>query len=192
MAIFIQRFSVLICALLLASCASTSITDYTDPSYTETTFHSVAVWAHTTDLNWRQDLETRMQARVHSETGATAVRAIDISPPTRAFSVDETYQLLAGANVDAAIVVVFTDSGVSQSISSDGYGNVNTYDKPWSEATVNLVDVKSGSVAWTGTAKTRGNAFADWNDIRQSAGNQVIARLLANGILPPPVNDSSK
>jgi hypothetical protein len=181
----VRGLSILVCVLLLQSCASTSLSDFTDPSYTDATFYSVAVWAKTDDLEWRQDLETGMQNRVHSVTGASAIRVIDIAPPTRGFSVEETYQLLQGANVDATIVLVFTDTGINQTYQTDGYGNLQTHNKPWGAATVDVVDVKTSAVARTGNTNTRGNAFADWDDIRQSAGNQVIKKLLAIGMLPP-------
>ena len=144
----------------------------------------------TDDLAWRQDLETGMQNRVHSKTGASVFRVIDVAPPNRGFSVEETYQLLQGANVDAAIVVMFTNTGISQSYQTDSYENLQTQNRPWGEATVNVVDVKSSIVAWTGNTKTGGNAFADWGDIRQSVGNQVIKKLLAIGMLPPVPQDS--
>lgn len=64
----------LLCLFLLQGCASTSISDYTDPSYADATFYSVAIWAKSDDLEWRQDLETKMQQRVQSHTGASAIR----------------------------------------------------------------------------------------------------------------------
>lgn len=185
----VRSLSILACVFFLQSCVSTSLSDFTDPSYADVTFYSVAIWAKTDDLAWRQDLETGMQNRVHSETGASAIRVIDIAPPTREFSVVETYQLLQGANVDAVIVIVFTDTGIKQTYHATD-GNLQTYNKPWGQATVNLVDVKSSVIAWTGSTNSRGNAFADWDDIRQSAGNEVIKKLLAIGMLPPVPKNS--
>ena len=182
----------LLCLLLLQGCASTSISDYTDPSYVDVTFYSVAIWAKSDDLEWRQDLETKMQQRVQSHTGASAIRVIDVAPPTRGFSVAEIYQLLQGANVDAAIVIVFTDKGVRQSVSSDGYGNVSTSDEPWGEATVEVVDIKSSMVAWTASTSTQGDDFTGWDDIRRSAGNRIISQLLSIGMLPPVPEGEAK
>ncbi len=183
----------LLCLFLLQGCASTSISDYTDPSYADTTFYSVAIWwAKSDDLEWRQDLETKMQQRVQSHTGASAIRVIDVAPPTRGFSVAEIYQLLQGANVDAAIVIVFTDKGVRQSVSSNGYGNVSTSDEPWGEATVEVVDIKSSMVAWTASTSTQGDDFTGWDDIRRSAGNRIISQLLSIGMLPPVPEGEAK
>ena len=155
--------------VFLYSCASTSLSSYTDPAFVGATFDSVAIWADTNDMEWRQDLETRMQQRVVSKTGAQASRLMDIAPPTRGYSVDETFQLMLGAGIQAVIVVTFTDTGINQTISGNEYG-VQTYDKPWGAASIDLYHVESGVKVWTGSASTRGNAFADWDDIRNSAG----------------------
>ena len=78
----------------LCSCVTTSLSSYTDPAFTGVTFDSVAIWADTSDLEWRQDLETGMRERVVSKTGAKAVRVIDIAPPTRGYDATEIFQLL--------------------------------------------------------------------------------------------------
>ena len=173
---------------LLCSCATTSLSSYTDPAFTGVTFESIAIWADTSDLEWRQDLETSMQERVVTKTGARAVRVIDIAPPTRDYDAIEMFQLMRGAGIEAVIVVVFTDTGVAQTVSGNEYG-VYTSEMPWAEAAVDLYQVESGAKVWTGTAKTQGDEFTDWRAIRRSAGSKVIAELLANGLLPPPIEE---
>ncbi len=171
--------------LFLSSCATTSISSYTDPAFTGVTFGSVAVWADTSDLEWRQDLETSMQERIVSTTGAKAIRTIDIAPPTRGYDAIEMFQLMQGVGVEAVIVVAFTETGVAQTVSGNEYG-IYTSDMPWAEAAVDLYQVESGTKVWTGTAKTQGGDLANWDIVRRSAGNKVITDLLANGLLPPP------
>ena len=169
----------------LCSCVTTSLSSYTDPAFTGVTFDSVAIWADTSDLEWRQDLETSMQERVVTTTGAKAVRVMDIAPPTRDYDVTEIFQLMRGVGVEAVVVIVFTETGVAQTVSGNQYG-VYTSDMPWAEAAVDLYQVESGTKVWTGTAKTQGDEFTDWEAVRRSAGSKVIAELLANGLLPPP------
>ena len=170
---------------LLCSCVTTSLSSYTDPAFTDVTFDSVAIWADTSDLEWRQNLETSMQERVVVKTGAKATRVIDIAPPTRDYDAAEIFQLIQGAGVEAVIVVALTGTGVTQVVSGNQYG-VYTSEAPWSEAAIDLYQVESGAKVWTGTAKTQGDEMTDWEMIRRSVGSKVIAELLTNGFLPPP------
>ena len=171
--------------ILLGGCVTTSLSSYTDPAFTGATFESIAVWANTSDLEWRQDLEKSMQERVVSNSGAKAVRVIDFAPPTREYDAAEIFQLMRGTGVEAVIVVAFTDTGVAQTVGGNEYG-VYTNETPWAEAAVDLYEVESGAKVWTGTAKTQGDEFTNWVDVRRSAGRKVIAELLANGLLPLP------
>lgn len=169
----------------LCSCVTTSLSSYTDPAFTGATFESLVIWADTSDLEWRQDLEAGMQERVVTKTGATAIRMMDIAPPTRDYDLTEMFQLMRGADTDAVIVVELTDTGIAQTVSGNEYG-VYTSDMPWAEATVALYEVESGTKVWTGTVKSQGDEFTDWGAVRRSAGSKIIADLLANGLLPPP------
>ena len=169
---------------LMCSCVTTSLSSYTDPAFTNITFDSVAIWVDTSDLKWRQDLETIMQERVVTTTGAKAVRVMDIAPPTRDYDVTEMFQLMRGVGVEAVVVIVFTETGVAQTVSGNQYG-VYTHDMPWAEAAVDLYQVESGIKVWTGNTKTQGDEFTDWEAVRRSAGSKVIAELLASGLLPP-------
>jgi len=173
----------------LCSCVTTSLSSYTDPAFTGATYESIAIWADTSDLEWRQDLETGMQERVVTNTGAKAIRMMDIAPPTRDYDFTEMFQLMRGADTDAVIVVELTDTGVAQAVSGNEYG-VYTSDMPWAEATVALYEVESGTKVWTGTVKTQGDEFTDWGAVRRSAGNKVIEDLLANGLLPPLIQNT--
>ena len=184
----LQIFRIATASILFAflcSCVTTSLSSYTDPAFAGITFDSVAVWVDTSDLEWRQDLESSMQERVVTNTGAKAVRVIDIAPPTRGYDASEIFELMRGAGVEAVIVVAFTETGVAQTVSGNQYG-VYTSDTPWAVAAVDLYQVESGAKVWTGTAKTQGDEFTDWEAVRRSAGSKVIAELLANGFLPPP------
>ncbi len=183
---YVLRITIVSCFFaLLCSCATTSLSSYTDPAFTGTTFESVAIWADTTDLEWRQDLETSMQERVVATTGATAIRVMDIAPPTRDYDFNDVFQLMRGDGVEAVIVITLTETGVAQSVGGNEYG-VYTSDTPWADMAVDLYQVESGAKVWTGTAKTEGDEFTDWEGVRRSAGNKVIADLLANGHLPLP------
>jgi hypothetical protein len=170
---------------LLSACASTSLTSFTDPDFVGVTFQSVAVWTDADDLEWRQDLEATMQDRILATTGAQVFRMVDIAPPTRDFDTTEVFQLMRVAGADAAIVVAFADTGVSQKVSGNQYG-VYTSEMPWANATVVLYEVESGAKVWTGTAKTQGDEFTDWAAVRRSVGRKIIDELLANDLLPPP------
>ncbi len=171
--------------VFLCSCVTTTLSSYTDPAFADVTFDSVAVWADTSDLEWRQGLETSMQERIVLETGATAVRVIDFAPPTREHDATEIFQLMQGEGVEAVIVVTLTDTGATQVVSGNQYG-VYTSEAQWAEATVDLYQLESGAKVWTGTAKTQGDDMTDWAAVRRSAGSKIIADLLANGLLPLP------
>jgi len=180
-----RPLKVAILVALLSSCASTSLSSYTDPAFTNATFDSVAIWADTKDLEWRRDLETNMQELVVTTTGAKAMRVLDIAPPTRDYNVAEVFKLMRGVGVAAVVVIAFTETGVTQSVSGNQYG-VYTTEAPWAAGAVDMYEVESGAKVWTGTTKTEGDAFTTWKGIRNSQGSKVIAELLTSGLLPPP------
>jgi hypothetical protein len=180
-------------ALSATGCATTSISDFTDPAYADMTYQSIAVWAKTEDLEWRQDLESVLQDRIVAKSGADATRVIDFAPPTRGFSNEEVLQLAQGRNIEAILVIAFTASGINQTYATNvGTGQLDTYNRPWGNAEAMLIDVQGSSIAWKGNTSTSGNGYANWETIRASAGSTLVSRLLEIGLLPQPPNEATK
>lgn len=177
--------TILISLAMLGACATTSFSSYKDPAFTDATFQSLAVFADSGDLEWRQDLETIMHDRIVATTGARAMRMVDIVPPTRDLDTSEMFQVLRAAGADAVLVVAFIDSGVTQTVSGNQYG-VYTIESPWAQADVAVYEVETGTKVLTGTAKTEGDTGADWRTVRRSAGDKIIEDLVVKGLLPPP------
>lgn len=169
---------------VVAGCASTSLSSFTDPEYTERTFRSVVVWADSADLELRQALETTLVNQLKADTGASVVRSIDVAPPTRGFSSVEIVQIFRGENIEAAITIMLADSTTPQQGGFKIFGDLSSSAIPMGAAKINLIDIDAETIAWTSTASVSGNTYASLQDARKSAARAVVRELLNIGLLP--------
>jgi len=155
-----------------AGCASTNMTSFKDPAFQNITLKRILIIANTSDLQWRQKLESRM-VEAFKDVGLDAMQSVFLFPPTRNLSNDEKVALLVQNNIDAYLSINVGESGVQDvyvpptgsTTKTKGevfvYGNRAQYEekstttveggytlsKPWAKFQSKLHDVSSGSIA---------------------------------------------
>jgi hypothetical protein len=194
-------------ALLLACVARTSVTSFVDPAYRQArSFSSVAVFALGVGLEERQTIENTVAQRL-ADHGVRAIRGIDLVPPTRQVTEEEwTHDVLA-SGAETVLIISKTGQGVShayipqtyypgatsgtaQTVGNMTFFNFNqspsytmgghTISKPRATYSAVLVNVQDGQPMWKADAKSRGNAFADYNDLGRSVGDETVDQLIAD------------
>lgn len=118
--------------------------------------------------------ETVLNDRVVKDSDASAMRVIDLAPPTCGFSNGEVVQLAQGKKVEAILVIAFTDAGIHRTY----YPGHGTDSVPWAKAEAMLIDVNASSIAWQGNTSSRADWFGNRDRIRASAGSELVSRLL--------------
>lgn len=209
----VRIFSVVAGVLLfLSGCASTSVTAYKDPNFASKTYESLAIYANTENLEWRQSLEQTMVAEINKR-GGYAVPSMSLIPPTRDYEPGEAARILFRENnIGGLITIKVGDSGVQQqwipqtgsTTTSSGtvstYGNTGTYsgtssttyqggynvNKPWAKMSTELIDLESGKKVWVASSHTGGNAYASFNTIRKSYCKKIANELQKAGLFISP------
>jgi hypothetical protein len=182
-----------------AGCASTNLTSFKDPAFHNTTFSHILIIANTSDLQWRQNLESRM-VEAFKDAGVDAVQSIILFPPTRNLSTDEKVDLLVKNNIDAYLSINVGESGV-QSVyvppigktvveGNQVYEDPNkivggnyTLSKPWANFQTSLHETSSGSTAWIANSSTGGNAYANFSTVINSYCDKVVKQLKEDGLI---------
>ena len=202
----LRTYLVLIGASVLAACtARTSVTSFIDPAYRQTqTFSSVAVFAVGVDLEEQQTIEDTVAQRF-AEHNVRAIRGIDLVPPTRRVTKEEWTQDILASGADTVLIISKTGQGVSHAYvpqtyypgstsgtaqtlggttffnfsQSPGYTTGgHTISKPRATYTAVLLNVHDGQPMWKADAKSRGNAFADFNDLGRSLAEETVDKLI--------------
>ena len=193
--------------LLLACVARTSVTSFVDPAYRQDhNFSSVAVFASGVGLEERQTIEDTVAQRF-ADHGVRAIRGIDIVPPTRQVTDKEWTQDVVASGADTVLIISKTGQGVShayipqtyypgatsgtaQTVGDMTFFNFNqspgytmgghTISKPRATYSAVLFNVQDEQPMWKADAKSRGSAFADYNDLGRSVADETVDRLIAD------------
>ena len=202
----LRKWLVLVAATMLLACtARTSITSFVDPAYRQThTFPSVAVFAMGVGLEERQTIEDTVAQRF-ADHGVRAIRGIDVVPPTRQVTDKEWTQDVLASGADTVLIISKTGQGVShayvpqtyypgatsgtaQTVGDMTFFNFNqnpgyttgghTISKPRVTYSAVLFNVQNGQPMWKADAKSRGNAFADYNDLGRSVADETVDQLI--------------
>ncbi len=72
--------------VLIAGCASTNITGYSDPAYSGTEYDSTVVFASNLDLEKAADLESSI-CNEFSDRGVSCTTFLSLFPPTRGHTI---------------------------------------------------------------------------------------------------------
>ncbi|ANO50685.1 hypothetical protein [Woeseia oceani] len=173
----------IIAVVLAAGCASTELSSYIDPEYVDRSFNSVVVWSDWPEIEGREILETILAEEIRAVTQASVVRSIDVAPPTRQFSSDEIVAVFLGQGINGAITIQLSDSQV---LSKGGFNmfGFGTSAVQIGAARINLVDIETGIIAWTGLASVSGNRYATVEMARRSAAKEIASELANLGLLP--------
>ncbi|MBN1397199.1 MAG: hypothetical protein JXA06_04120 [Bacteroidetes bacterium] len=188
-------------------CASTNITSFIDPDYKTTNFTRVLIIANLSDLQWRQQIESRL-VQEFRDNGIFALEGINLFPPTREFTEQEKIDLLIQNKIDSYILIDVGETGTEQvyipqtgsSTKTEGsvsvHGKTTTYSeetrttnyggytvsKPWAKFDAKLFDVSNGQNAWIASAFTSGNAYANHNTVINSFCGKTVKQLIKDGV----------
>lgn len=196
-------FYLLIVFGFLASCATTRITAFKDPNFTDKTFHRILVVAPFSDMEYR-DVTEKQFVYWLSFYSAEAVSSIRIMPPTRTYSEEEYNKAIMKNNIEAVLVVTITDAYTSEvfvpgstrtnaratlmgnyidfssrTTQSPGY----FISKPRAKFEMRLFDVASGNTAWVASSLTKGGALADFETLINSLSWNAASQLRHDGML---------
>lgn len=195
-------------ASLLVGCASTKMTTYKDPEFENVVYKSLVVSSNFQDLEHKAYMETKVCKELSSYE-VNCQRSIDVFPPTRKFTNEQWVQRFINSGADALVTIALTDSYstqtyVLQSSTTTGnvsaYGNIayysqstNTYggyniSKPVEKYKITLIDGNNGQVAFMATSSTRGNAFADSQDLSNSLAGELVDQLEKSGLIVKAAN----
>ncbi len=192
----------------LAGCASTDMTSFKDPSYASTSFDRILVVANLSNLDWRQQIESRL-VQEFQEKGIFAMKGMDLFPPTRTLTDDQKISLLTENKIDSYILIDVGETGTQQvyipqtGSSTKTEGNVNvsgntatyreksttttyggyTVSKPWAQFEAKVFDVSNGQNAWMASAFTKGNGYANFKTVVNSFCGKTVEQLIKDGVV---------
>ena len=189
--------------LLIAGCASTSITSFLDPSFSTKSFHRILIVSPFADLESRTKAESVFVERL-AKFSVEGIPSIRIFMPTRTYTTEELLKLLSENKVEGVLLVTLTDAYTTQAYvpaSSSTYGQAtltgNTINylshtqqyggyyisKPRVRYEMRLFDVLTGNTAWVATSVTRGNAFARFDTLIGSLAETTVEKLKEDGLI---------
>lgn len=199
-----RRLPIVGLVLLVAACVITKTTSFVDPAYRNApAYRSVIVVAVGMGLEdsikAENELSTAFGAR-----GVTVYRGIDLVPPTRNLSDAERATIFESSGAEAVLIFATRSESVNQSyvpptyhpgtstsyvsfIGNTAYVSTSTspgfttggytISKPRATHVAHVIDIPTGETVWKGEAKSRGSAFASFDDLMASAGKQFAERL---------------
>lgn len=202
-------FLFLLTSILLLGCASTKLTSFVDPDFSNTTYHKILIFFPSSDLNEQKEAED-IYKEYFMEYGIQTLASMEIFPPTRNYTTDEMIDIMKQKKVDAVLFVEFTDAWndetyIPETKTSTKKGNITVYGntakykeksttsssggyyvkKPRIKFESRLVDLNKDKVAWIGSSLTKGNAFAKLHKLISSLAESTLADLIKNNLVNP-------
>lgn len=204
-----KTFISILVAFVLIGCASTKLTSFVDPDFTNTTYKEILIFYPSSDLDEKKEVE-EIYKESFAEYGITTLSSIELFPPTRNLTVDNMIEIMKEKEIDAVLFVEFTDAWTdetyipeTQTTTKKGnvnvFGNTATYkeksttytsggyniSKPRVQFVTRLVDIEKDQVAWIGSSLTKGNAFAKLHKLISSLAETTIEDLIKNRLVVP-------
>lgn len=200
---YIKLLSILISISIFASCAKTNISSFKDPSASNYKLQKIMVIASNLKFTSRESLEEKTATKL-TENGVVGISSLTLFYPTRNYSDEEVVTILNNNNIDGILLLELSDAYSKQtyvppSYSSKSKGtvvgnqvNINTttyqyggyyLNKPIVFFNLKLISTKDGQSLWVGSSRTRGNAFANVDDLFNSLSETAINKLTEDGFL---------
>ncbi|MCX6147338.1 MAG: hypothetical protein NTW25_08830 [Candidatus Kapabacteria bacterium] len=195
-------------SIVLASCATTKTTSYSDPDFRGKKFNSICVYAEVEDLEMRKTLETKLADEL-KDNGIVTFIGIDLFPPTREWTDDQFQKTLKDIKVDGYLRVRLTNTDVRESIGNattttttngekvkanrdnkEKYKEVSTSTTTvnrtktfYSSFKTDLIEVASNKLAWTATSNSESGEWlgSEFNLIFGSFSSDIAKELKAKG-----------
>ena len=183
---------------LLMGCATTQMSTYKDPKYTEKSYTSFLVMSNFSDLENKAYFESKMKEELAS-LGLSAQRGIDIILPTREYSDAQFAQAVKASGAQALLSVTLTNAyststyvpptynttGNAYASGNTANWNSTTYqsggynvNKPVEEYEISIIDLTTLEKVMISTSKTKGNAFAKGKDLSNSLVRKIVDELI--------------
>jgi hypothetical protein len=204
------RLAVLALFLLTinSSCARTKMVTQINREYATRTFRSILV---ATPM-WDMGLQAHFEDKICDKLTAKGVQSFadhEIIFRGKDYSEDEILAIWDSLGIDAVIIVTPEDYGTTETyvppssetkvdanVQDNGNGRYRItgkaktqtsggyyIDKPWGLFTVEVLDAKTGETVLVGTAKTKGNAFANTKTLHGSLASKIVALLKRDGFI---------
>jgi len=206
MTLKIRNCSRLVLALIpsmLMACATTRMTSQANPEVAGRGFTKVLSYGNFQALEHRQQAEEKLCSELVHVSHWECLQASHVFFPGQAYSAEQIAARLTDLGIDGVLTLQPVGSGTSSSYipqssyttgtasvsgntvtgssTTQTYGGYNV-SKPWANLEAVLWSVADGQMAWYATATSKGNAFADWDDLIRSAAGKTASQLRADGI----------
>jgi len=182
---------ILIFIIFLAGCASTKISSFKDPVGPPVQYKRIFVVAVIPDVDGRKYLEHKVCDELE-KLGYTGVPSIEYILPTRQYTAEDVNKIIADTKVDGVLLLEL--SGNEEKMrstfrpvynpSKEKYEYVSGfYNQPYLYFKMQLLDVRENRTIWTATSETKGNKYADRDDLLNSLSESTIESLKKDGVL---------
>jgi len=189
-----MRYISAILLIVLFGCATTKITGFSDPAYSNRTYSSTVVFASNLGLEKAAELESKICSKF-MEHGTSCYSFLTLFPPTREHTPDNVFASLSERGIDSLIMLTAGgDYSSSQIFAYQAYGSAYSYGGSTSaqatsiplrsyyrqsEMRIIVIDSATREVAWIGDAKTEGKGMVNITDSAfQSSLSTEIVRIL--------------
>jgi hypothetical protein len=162
-----------------SGCAQTELTAFRDPAFKDASYSDVVVMMRSGDLMYDKMTEDYF-VQALSGRKVNARPSLDFFPPTRAVSQPEMFAKFKEEGAGALLRIQL----------ESGWTNVSfykgtSYAMPRAKYTTELIDLESGSVAWTASALSAGDEFSGPKEILLSLASKTAATLAEEGLIRP-------
>lgn len=180
---------IFIMCLILTGCAGSKMTSFKDPNYSNSNFQYLIVEAYTTDFSWRKKIESKLVKKLNKK-GIKTIESFTIFPPTKKFTNKEKVRLLHdkfSMNSSTSrrygwLRIFIGKSGTEKGLYITS-SIVTPTKKPWSNFSIDLIDLRNGDTAWVAQSFTIGNAFANFDNVIGSFCSKTVKMLLNDGLI---------
>lgn len=192
---------VLLTIPIFASCiAKTDLQTIVRPEWSPHSFNRILVFHNSGDLGERKTIEDQFSA-----ANTAFVAAHEVLFPGEDYSESEVRGILQDNRIDAVLLVDPAGQGSSTSVipgqmttrctvTVDGEcqqtrttaTGPTTIAKPYANFSAQLLELETGTVVWTASAESGGNAFTDQDDLRKSLVSEIIEEFRSIGIVASP------
>lgn len=199
----------LLIPFLVLGCASTSMTSEANPEFAGHHFTTLLVEGGFSDLGQRQYAEDQLCEYLADYSDVQCIESLKIFFPGEKYTWAQISSRLSELHIDGVLMLKPTNSGVvsayippttyttgSASVYGDTvyassttqtFGGYN-FLKPWASFQAILYSTSNDKIAWYATADSKGNAFAKWDDLIESAAERTAKKLVNDEVVQPVQN----
>lgn len=162
---------------ILASCASTKTTSFTDPDFINKKFSKICVVVDIGDLNVKKELESTIMSEL-KDNNIEVFSGSDMFPPTRNWTDDQIKFNLNKNEIDGYLNVKIVEKTID-----DRFTDVGVQRKYFSNFKTELIDVESDKIAYTASSSSQSDEgfSGDFTLIFNSFAEDIISDLKSKG-----------